>query len=144
MDGPYFGLFQEALLNATILPFFTDLYFSAMIAFGTYKVSAMLFLAVSGALIGAVFNWRVGVMVDDGRKNSKFAPNEELFQKCSLVFRRYGIWLLLVSAWLPLGGELLMLLAGLFGVRLWKVLLMVFVDRAFYYTVMTEMISLPF
>lgn len=127
----YFGLFASAFLAATILPFSSEVVLFALLRDGGDPLVLVL-IATAGNTLGAVVNWFLGLNLRrfQGRRWFYFSP--EKIDKAQHWFQRYGFWSLLL-AWLPIGGDALTLIAGIFRIRLWLFLLLVGSGKALRY-----------
>ncbi|PWK51747.1 YqaA family protein [Pleionea mediterranea] len=127
----YFILFMSSFLAATILPFYSEVVLYAM-----YKQGdpgwLLVIVATAGNTLGAVVNWVLGryLLHFQDRKWFYFKPAQ--IEKSRKWFQKYGVWSLLF-AWLPLGGDVLTLIAGIMKVRLPIFLLLVGIGKSLRY-----------
>jgi len=127
----YTILFFSAFLAATVLPFSSELTLTALLANGG---SALPLLAVAtvGNTLGAAVNWLLGVYLLNFKSRGWFYFSDAQIERGQRWFNRYGVWTLLLS-WLPLGGDVLTLIAGVMRVRFWLFLMLVAIGKGLRY-----------
>ncbi len=112
----YFILFSSSFLAATILPFYSE-----FILFGLLKQGEpawlLVVVATAGNTLGSVVNWYLGLYILKFQNKKWFYFKQKQIEKAQVWFARYGLWSLLF-AWLPLGGDVLTLIAGIMRVKL--------------------------
>jgi membrane protein YqaA with SNARE-associated domain len=128
----YLLLFASAFLAATILPFYSEVVLFTLIRQGE-PVTLLIAIAAIGNTLGSLVNWYLGIYILKFRDRSWFYFKPAQINSMQHWFRRYGIWSLLFS-WLPLGGDVLTLIAGVMRVQLWKFLLLVGIGKTLRYT----------
>ncbi len=122
MSG-YLLLFSSAFLAATILPFYSEVVLFALLRNGGDSFWLVI-TATIGNTAGAVVNWWLGIYLLHFRERRWFYFNQHQIEKAQRWFQRYGFWTLLL-AWMPIGGDVLTLVAGIMRVPLWLFLLLV-------------------
>ncbi len=130
----YFGLFWNAFIAATLLPAFSEIALASLIAAGTGLPLALFVAATSGNVAGSVLNWWLGSRLADFKDKKWFPFSEKTIIRASKFFNRYGKWSLLF-AWLPVVGDPLTLVAGVFKIRLLPFLILVTAGKAARYGV---------
>lgn len=131
MITSYLLLFGSAFLAATILPFYSEVLLFILLQEGgePWKLIAV---ATLGNTLGAVVNWFLGRGLLHFKNRRWFYFNDNQINKAQRWFQRYGVWSLLL-AWLPIGGDALTLIAGIFKVRLLPFLLLVGIGKCLRY-----------
>ena len=111
-------LFLSAFLAATVLPFYSELYLLKLLADGE-PAGPLWAIATLGNTLGSVVNWLLGLYLLSFKDRRWFYFNDQQIERGQRWFNRYGVWSLLF-AWLPIGGDVLTLIAGI----MWSSLLL--------------------
>lgn len=130
-----FGLFMAAFIAATIFPMQSEAVLVALLLSGGYSTAALLAVATTGNVLGAVLNWLLGGYVEHFRHRRWFPVSEKSLEKAQRGYQRYGYWSLLLS-WAPFGGDALTVVAGIMREPLWRFLLMVTLAKGGRYLVL--------
>ncbi len=113
--GP--GLFVLSFLAATLLPFSSEAFLVAGI-FGGIPVWKALLFASAGNSIACLFNYvlgyYIGSLAEKSEKNPRRTSRSYRFAHTLSV--KYGLWTIPLS-WLPLIGDPLLVIAGIFHFR---------------------------
>ena len=96
---------------ATIVPFGSEIYFATLISLNKYNNLLLLIFASVGNILGSVFNWICGYYVNFLLKKKWFPIKENIINKGTEIFNKYGKWSLLLS-WVPLIGDPITFVAG--------------------------------
>lgn len=112
----YLALFALSFAAATLLPIGSEWLLAALIMEGGAPVP-LVAAAAAGNLLGAVTTWVVGRYGGDFLIRRCLRIDAGAQQRAGEHYARYGIWSLLLS-WVPLIGDPLCLIAGIFRVRL--------------------------
>ena len=107
----YFGLFASALIAATILPLQSEAVLVGLLTLDRYSVLALLAVATTGNVLGAVINWGLGRYLLRFQHKPWFPVSSSQLARAAGWYRRYGRWSLLGS-WLPILGDPLTVVAG--------------------------------
>ena len=110
----YTMLFLSAFLAATVLPFYSELYLLKLLADGE-PAGPLWAIATLGNTLGSVVNWLLGLYLLSFKNRRWFYFNDQQIERGQRWFNRYGVWSLLF-AWLPIGGDVLTLIAGVMRV----------------------------
>jgi membrane protein YqaA with SNARE-associated domain len=114
----YLGLFVSSFLSATILPLSSEVVLALIVASG-YDSFYMLLVATTVNVLGSVVNYFLGYYLATrwiDKKSTKLEKAQERFEK-------YGLPSLLF-AWVPIVGDPLTVIAGVFRVSfLWFIAL---------------------
>lgn len=97
----YLGLFLSALGAATLLPLQSESVLVALLLSGAYSPWALLAVASTGNILGALINWLLGRYLEHFRGRRWFPLNDAQLQRAQHWYARYGRWTLLLS-WLPI------------------------------------------
>lgn len=120
----YIGLFGSAFIAATILPMQSEAVLVGLLLADVHPVSALIFVATVGNVLGAVVNWYLGRFLLRYQDRRWFPSSGKQLQRAEAWYRRYGRWSLLGS-WLPLVGDPLTIVAGVMREPLGAFLLLV-------------------
>ena len=112
----YLTLFVLSFTAATLLPLGSEWLLAALLLKGG-EPFLLVGIATLGNLLGAVSTWLVGRYGGDFLIRRCLRIDAEAQQRAEERYSRYGIWSLLLS-WVPLIGDPLCLIAGIFRVRL--------------------------
>ena len=107
---PETALFFSAFLAATILPFSSELAFLTALANDMPLYNALLF-ASSGNILAICFNYLLGYLLYE-KTHSKL-ESSKIGKKALSYGHKHGLWALFLS-WLPIIGDPITLVAGLF------------------------------
>lgn len=105
-------LFLNAFLAATILPLSSELTLGAMALADPDRTQALLVAASTGNTLGSASNWLLGRFLLHFRDRRWFPASPATLERAGAIFRRYGLWSLLL-AWLPVIGDPLTIVAGM-------------------------------
>lgn len=139
MDG-YIGLLVSAFLAATVLPLSSEVVLAGMALSGSYSIFLLWVFATAGNLGGAIVNWGLGRYCLHFQERRWFPFSQATLAKTRRYFLRYGVWSLLF-AWLPLVGDPLTFMGGVFRVPLPLFVLLVFLGKSARYAVLLWVIS---
>jgi membrane protein YqaA with SNARE-associated domain len=112
----YLALFVLSFTAATLLPLGSEWLLAALLLKGGDPL-LLVAIATLGNLLGAVTTWLVGRYGGDFLIRRCLRIDAEAQSRAEERYARYGIWSLLFS-WMPLIGDPLCLIAGIFRVRL--------------------------
>lgn len=126
---PLLAMGLAAFAAGTLLPLSSEAALAAAIVSGIAKPWPLVASATVGNVLGAVFNWWIGLNIRrfEGRRWFPFKP--DVVNAAAERFRAYGQWCLLFS-WLPIVGDPLTLAAGLLRVRLLPFVVLVTCGKA--------------
>lgn len=106
------GLFLAAFLAATILPFSSELLLGAM-ALGDWSTASLLLVASTGNTLGGLTNYGLGRWIPEERTFRWLRIGPEKAERWHAFVRRRGAWAALLC-WLPVVGDPLAVVMGLF------------------------------
>ena len=123
----YLGMFLSALLAATILPFSSELVLSALYSSGLSWI-LLLIAASFGNVLGSVVNYVLGFKFGREIATQKLRVSEAAFTRASSTFTKWGKWSLFLC-WVPIIGDPITLVAGVFRSPLWFFILAVTLSK---------------
>lgn len=112
----YLALFALSFTAATLLPLGSEWLLAALLLKGGDPFM-LITIATFGNLLGAVSTWLVGRYGGEFLIRRCLRIDAEAQGRAEERYCRYGVWSLLLS-WVPLIGDPLCLIAGIFRVRL--------------------------
>ena len=136
----YLSLFFISFLAATILPFSSELTLAGLISTSNYDNLILLVVASFGNVLGSVFNWSLGFYSRNLSTKKWFPFKETQIERSSKWFSKFGKWSLLF-AWLPIVGDPLTFVAGLFRVRFLDFIILVAIGKVSRYLIVFYLIG---
>lgn len=127
-------LFFSAFFAATIFPAQSELVLFSLNLAGQYSKIILLLVATTGNVLGAVVNYFLGFYLLKLKDKKWFKLNEKQINKFTLRYEKWGKWSLLF-AWMPIIGDPLTVVAGIFKTNFWLFLLLVTIGKAARYIV---------
>ena len=112
----YLSLFFSAFISATLLPSSSELVMTAMIASSDYLLWLLWLSATVGNVLGSCVNYWLGTQVMRFKDRKWFPVSQKSIDKAEQQFNKYGIYSLLF-AWLPIVGDPLTVVGGIFRVK---------------------------
>ncbi len=134
----YLTLFVTAFLAATLLPFSSEVFLATLILSGKYNLMGLWFCATLGNVTGSMVNWLLGLYFVQLQMRIPFSQSE--IDKAQDTFLKYGVWTLLL-AWLPVIGDPLTFIAGLFRTPFLLFFVLVFLGKGCRYFVVIYLVS---
>jgi membrane protein YqaA with SNARE-associated domain len=126
------GLFFTAFFAATVLPAQSELLLAGLHLSGTYNKYGLVAVATAGNVLGSVINWVLGRYLIHFHDRRWFPIKGASLERARHFYQRWGVWTLLL-AWLPLIGDPLTLVAGIFRTSLWVFVPLVTIGKAIRY-----------
>lgn len=117
------GLFIAAFVAATLVPFQSELIFLGMLAAGSWEVWLLVAVASVGNTLGSFVNYAMGRGITRFQGKRWFPASAATMAKAEGWFRRWGVWVLLLS-WAPVG-DMVTLMAGVMRTPIWLFTLLV-------------------
>ena len=124
----YLLLFISAFGAATLLPLQSEAVLVGLLMQHKYSVALLIIVASIGNILGSCVNWYLGLRIERFKDKKWFPVSENNMIKAEKIYQKYGFWSLLLS-WLPVIGDPITLIAGLFREKFWRFLLMVFIAK---------------
>jgi len=128
-----FGLFMAAFLAASPIPFQSEVVFLGLLAAGT-PVAQLILVASVGNVLGSCVTYALGRGLAEYRDHRWFPLTPPQMDRAEGWFRRWGLWVLLLS-WAP-GGDLVVGMAGVLRVPVWQMLVLVTLAKTGRYVVL--------
>jgi membrane protein YqaA with SNARE-associated domain len=123
------SLFVISFLAATILPAQSEIALAGLKIAGESDVLLLVFVATLGNVLGALVNWFLGKYLMHFQERRWFPIKEETINKVTKIYEKWGVWTLLL-AWMPIIGDTLTLIAGIFKANIWLFLFLVTIGKA--------------
>ncbi len=133
------GLFAVAFLSATILPGASEVTLAALCLKG-YDPVTLWIVATVGNTLGSVVNWVLGRFMLRYQDAKWFPFKGDKLARAEEWFTRRGVWSLTLG-WVPVVGDGLTFVAGVFRVPLWQFVLLVGIGKALRYAVVIYLLS---
>lgn len=127
------GLFGAAFLAATPIPFQSELVFLGLLAAG-WPVGGLVLVASVGNILGSCVTYALGRGLAGLRDHRWFPLTPSQMDRAIGWFNRWGVWVLLIS-WAP-GGDIVVAMAGVLRVPVWKFLILVALAKTGRYIVL--------
>jgi len=127
-------LFVLSFLAATLLPIGSEWLLVVMILQG-FPARDVVLTATLGNYLGACTTYVIGIWGSDFFIRRILRIDESQLQKAQNLYGKYGSWSLFLS-WLPVIGDPLCLLAGIFRIRIIRFSVLVFVGKFFRYAIL--------
>lgn len=134
----YISLFSIALLSATLLPGGSEALLVYDIIQG-YNLYLLIFVATLGNTIGSLINYFLGRKGIEYLVAKKSASKAQL-ERAERYFDKYGAWALLLS-WVPIIGDPITLVAGVFAYDVKKFIMIVFCAKGIRYILVALALS---
>ena len=128
------GLFLAAFLAATPIPFQSEIVFLGLLATGTATPFLLVTVASVGNTLGSVVTYIIGCGILRYQDRSWFPVTPAQLDNASGWFRRWGVWVLLLS-WAPFG-DVIVLMAGVLRTPWWVFLALVALAKTGRYLVL--------
>jgi len=137
----YLTLFVSAFLSATLLPGSSEAALAGAVALSGESVALLVATATVGNTLGSCVNWLLGLLVNTGGRHVKLPVSAAQLSRFEHVYRRYGVWSLLLS-WAPIIGDPLTVLAGLARTPLAAFVPLVAIGKLARYLIVVGIVSL--
>ena len=122
-------LFLSSFLAATIFPAGSEVVLATLNIAGNHDKFLLLAVATIGNVLGALVNWFIGCYLIKFKDRKWFPLKKKQLKKYSNIYQKWGIWSLLF-AWMPIIGDPLTVIAGIFRTNIWLFLLLVTIGKA--------------
>ena len=133
-DYGYLGMFVSAFLAATILPVGSEIVLVVLLSHDFHPVITV-GVATVGNVLGSVVNYFLGLLGNTIVLQKVLGISEKALEKAENRFKRYGVYSLLL-AWLPVVGDPLTVVAGIFKIRLDLFVVLVGIGKCLRYVVL--------
>jgi len=120
----YISIFFLSFLAATIIPFSSEVGLFSYMALGKFNNELLLIFASFGNILGSCANYILGLFIIKFKTKSWFPYKDNQILKATNWFNRFGVYSLFF-AFLPIVGDPLTLIAGIFRVSFLKFIILV-------------------
>ncbi|MEO2268937.1 YqaA family protein [Pseudoalteromonas sp. YIC-656] len=128
----YLSLLLSAFISATLLPGSSEVLLSTLLLTGEHVLLLLWFSATVGNVLGSCVNYALGTQVTRFADRKWFPVSKQAMDKAQAQFNRYGVFSLLF-AWLPIIGDPLTVVGGIFRVPFGVFVLLVTVGKGLRY-----------
>ena len=128
----YSTLFISSFLSSTILPGHSEITLVTFIILEKYSQISLIFFASLGNILGSIINWYLGLYITKFISKSWFPFTKKQLDRVSLWYLKYGKWSLFLS-WVPIIGDPLTIVAGIFRVPLIIFIIIVSISKVLRY-----------
>ncbi|HIX61449.1 MAG TPA: DedA family protein [Candidatus Halomonas stercoripullorum] len=127
------SLFVVALASATLLPGGSEVWLARLWCLGEPELALWL-VATSGNTLGSLVNIGLGRYARRFQHRRWFPASPQGLDRAERWYRRFGEWSLLLS-WMPVIGDPLTVLAGIFRLPWWRAALLITLAKGSRYAV---------
>ena len=128
----YTSLFISSFLSSTLLPGHSELTLTTFIFLKKYSIIDLIIFASIGNILGSILNWCMGYYLTNLKNRKCFPINTSRLTRASSWFLKYGKWTLFFS-WVPVIGDPLTIIAGVFRVPIYTFILIVSIAKIMRY-----------
>jgi len=128
----YISIFFLSFLAATIIPFSSEVGLFSYMAVGKFNNELLLIFASLGNILGSCVNYILGLYIIKFKTKSWFPFKDNQILKATNWFNRFGVYSLFF-AFLPIVGDPLTLIAGMFRVSFLKFIILVSLGKILRY-----------
>ena len=128
----YTSLFISSFLSSTLLPGHSELTLTTFIFLKKYSIIDLIIFASIGNILGSILNWCMGYYLTNLKDKKWFPINRLHLTRASSWFLKYGKWTLFFS-WVPIIGDPLTVIAGVFRVQIHIFILIVSLAKTMRY-----------
>jgi len=129
----YLGLFIASFLAATVVPFSSEVVFSALV-FGGLDEWNCVFVATAGNWLGGLTCYWIGKIGKIEWIEKYFKIKKEKLDKFTTYLHKYGDWFAFFS-FLPAVGDIIAVASGFFRCRFWLVAVSMLLGKFLRYVV---------
>lgn len=119
MELGYLGLFLASFLAATVVPFSSEVIFSAMVFSGLDPWTCV-WVATLGNWLGGMTSYYVGLLGKIEWIEKYFHVKKEKMESYTIRIQKYGDWFAFFS-FVPFIGDVIAVATGFFRCKWWKV-----------------------
>ncbi len=121
-------LFLSSFLAATIFPAQSELVLASLNIANNHDKFLLVTIATIGNVLGALVNWFIGYYLIKFKDKKWFPIQKRKIDKYSRFYQKWGVWSLLL-AWMPIIGDPLTIIAGIFRTNIWLFLTLVTISK---------------
>lgn len=134
----YLSLLLSAFISATLLPGSSEVLLSTLLLTSEHTLVLLWLSATVGNVLGSCVNYVLGTQVTRFADRKWFPVSKQAMDKAQTQFNRYGAFSLLF-AWLPVVGDPLTVVGGIFRVPFGLFLLLVTLGKGLRYAAVIVM-----
>jgi len=127
----YLGLFIVSFLAATLLPLGSEIFVATMTV-SNYNAWLIFAVATTGNTLGSITNYYIGKLGTNFILSRYIKADSEKRQKSEQIYQKWGSPILFF-AWIPIIGDPLTVVAGVFQLNLYIFIFWVALGKAFRY-----------
>jgi len=128
----YISIFFLSFLASTIFPFSSEVGLVSYMTLGKFNNELLLIFASLGNILGSCVNYILGLYIIKFKNKSWFPFKDNQIIKTTKWFNRFGIYSLFF-AFLPIVGDPITLIAGIFRVSFLKFIILVSLGKILRY-----------
>ena len=121
-------LFLSSFLAATIFPAQSELVLASLNIADNHDKFLLVAIATTGNVLGALVNWCIGYYLVKFKNKKWFPIQKRKIDKYSRFYQKWGVWSILL-AWMPIIGDPLTIIAGIFRTNIWLFLTLVTISK---------------
>ncbi len=121
-------LFFSSFFAATLFPAQSEIILATINIANNHNRFLLVFIATFGNVLGSLTNWLIGFYLLKFKDKKWFLIKDQQIDKYSKIYQKFGIWSLLF-AWLPVIGDPLTLIAGIFKTNIWPFITLVTIGK---------------
>jgi membrane protein YqaA with SNARE-associated domain len=121
-------LFLSSFLAATIFPAQSELVLASLNIADNHDKFLLVVIATTGNVLGALVNWFIGYYLIKFKNKKWFPIQKRKIDKYSRFYQKWGVWSILL-AWMPIIGDPLTIIAGIFRTNIWLFLTLVTISK---------------
>ena len=133
MELGYIGLFLASFLAATVVPFSSEIIFSAMV-FGGLDAWTCVWVATLGNWLGGMTSYYVGLLGKIEWIEKYLGVKKEKMESYTVRIQKYGDWIAFFS-FVPFIGDVIAVATGFFRCNWWKVAISMLFGKFFRYII---------
>jgi len=137
----YISIFFLSFFAATIIPFSSEVGLVSYMALGKFNNELLLIFASLGNILGSCINYILGLFIINFKTKSWFPFKDNQIIKATDWFNRFGVYSLFF-AFLPIVGDPLTLVAGIFRVSFLKFIIFISLGKILRYLLIFYGVSL--
>lgn len=130
----YLILFLSSFLAATVIPFSSEVHL-LYLATENYNPYYLLIAASVGNTLGGMSSYWLGYLCKWRWLEKYFRIKQSKVQAYQSKVEKHGVWMALLC-WLPIVGDVIAVALGLFRLKWWKVLILMFLAKSLRYAVL--------
>ncbi|MFK5986185.1 MAG: VTT domain-containing protein [Pseudomonadota bacterium] len=131
-------LFIISFLSSTLLPGGSEAHLSWLVLNTNYSLLFLLVIASLGNTLGGFTNWLIGFFINHSvltKLKINLPKKNKRYHIAHLWIKNWGVYVLLLS-WLPLIGDLLCLIAGIYKLNWFKSLIVILIGKSIRYAIL--------